>query len=371
MAAPQFIEADLDTILIETIQDYQTKTGRTLVPTDAEYLLLQTSAYREFLLRLAVQSAAEQNLVDFATDGVLDYLAALVGVERLAETPATVTLRFTVSGPHGAIVIPGGTRVQSSDGVAIFQTLQDFNILSSLSPSTDYELEAEAQVSGTASNGYVPNTITALIDALAFVSAVTNIETTAGGSDAEGDIALRERIKLAPSIFSTAGSFDAYKFHARSASTLLIDVAVLGPPDTTPGVVEIYPLMADGSTTPAQVLAAVENACSGEKVRPLTDTVVVQSPSASNYTITAELITYINFDITDIIDAVTAALQEFTEQKRIRLGQDITESQVIAICQIEGVYSVTLSGWSDVIVNNTEFPFCTAILVTVTGTTAG
>jgi phage-related baseplate assembly protein len=370
MAAPQFITADLDAILIETIQDYQTKTGKVLVPTDVEYLLLQTSAYREFLLRVAVQSAAEQNLVDFATGGVLDYLGALVGVERLSEAFATVTLQFSITGPHGALVIPAGTRVQSADGIAIFQTIQDFNIAASL-VSNIQTVSAIAQQAGTASNGYVPGTITTLIDPLAFVSAVTNIETTAGGSDIETDTSLRERIKLAPSQFSTAGSFDAYKFHARSASALISDVSVLGPPQTTPGVVEIYPLMADGSVTPSQVITAVQNACNAEKVRPLTDTVLVQAPTRVNYTISAELTVFVNSDQTAIINQVTAALQAYVDNKRSVLGQDVTESQVIAQCQIPGVYSVSLPAWSDIIVDNTEFPFCTAISVTVIGTTLG
>lgn len=371
MAAPQFVTADLDAIISETIQDYQTATGKILVPTDVEYLLLQTAAYREFLLRLEIQSAAEQNLVDFASGGVLDYLADLVGVERLPEALAVVTLKFTVTGPHGALIIPGGTRVQSADGSVVFQTLQDYNIPASMLASNTYSLIAQAQAAGTASNGYVPGTITNLIDPLAFVSAVTNTDTSAGGSDVETDESLRQRIKLAPSAFSTAGSYDAYRFFSLSASALLADVSVLGPPDTIPGVVEIYPLMSDGSTTPTAVINAVENACNDEKVRPLTDTVVVQSPTPQNYTIDAELVTFTNADQTDIVNQVTTALNAYVESKRKQLGQDITESQVIAICQITGVYSVTLPGWSDIIVSNTEFPFCTGITVTITGTTNG
>jgi phage-related baseplate assembly protein len=371
MAAPQFIEADLDLIINETIQDYQTKTGKILVPTDVEYLLLQSGAYREFLLRLSIQSAAEQNLVDFATGGVLEYLAALVGVVRLSSAPASCVLGFTVTGPHAALIIPGGTRVQSADGQVVFQTLQDYSIAANLGGAIVYEVEAECQTAGTVGNGYIPAAVNNLIDAFAFVNLVVNLNTTAGGSDSETDESLRQRVKLAPSAFSTAGSFDAYKFHALSASTLISDVSILGPPQSAPGTVEIYPLMSDGSTTPIQVINAVEAACNDEKVSPLTDTIIVQSPTRLDYTITVELIAFLNADLTEIITQVTANLNAFAEAKRKELGQDITESQVIAQCQISGVYSVSLPAWSDIIVDSTEFPFCTAINVSITATTTG
>ena len=368
LIAPEFIDIDLDTHLAEAVATYEAATGKTLVPTDVEYLILQSLAYRETLLRAAIQSAAEQNLVDFATNSVLDYLADLVGVERLSSSSATCTLKFTLVGGHGAVIIPAGTRVKSTDGLVTFQTLADESISALID---EVELTGEALTPGTGSNGYSLGSISVLIDALAFVSTVENIDIPAGGSETESDESLRVRIKLAPSIFSTAGSRDAYKFHALSANSNLIDVAVLGPPSTTPGTVEIYPLMEDGTTTPAQILAAVENAVSGEKVRPLTDTVIVSAPTIVNYDIEVELIAFVNFDQTDLIDTVTDNLSAFVLAKRQTLGKDITESQVIRECQIYGVYSVSLVGWSDIIVGDTEYPLNGTITVTITSTTTG
>lgn len=368
MPAPSFIDIDINVVLSELIADYQAATGRTLVPTDVEYLMFQSVAYRETLLRASIQSAAEQNLVDFATGGVLDYLAALVGVERLPESASTTTLQFNIVSGHGGVIIPSGTRVQTTDGKVIFQTLSDYTV-----PLVDTValLEVEAQQTGTFGNGYAVGTVTVLLDALAFVTSVSNTLQTAGGADVETDVAMRTRIKLAPSVFSTAGSRDAYRFHALSASANIVDVAVLGPPQTTPGTVEIYPLMEDGSTTPAQIIAAVELATTSERVRPLTDTVIVASPTPLNYTIDVELVAFVDADQTDVVDTVTANLNAFVLSKRRTLGQDITESQVIAQCQIAGVYSVSLIGWSDVIVADTEFPFNTALTVTITSTTTG
>ena len=71
------------------------------------------------------------------------------------------------------------------------------------------------------------------------------------------------------------------------------------------------------------------------------------------------------------MDQVTANLEAYTLAKRQALGQDITDSQVIAQAQIDGVYSVDLPGFSDIIVLETQYPFPTAINVTVVGFTTG
>jgi hypothetical protein len=59
-----------------------------LIDSDPVMKVLQVAAYRELLLRRAVQDAALQNFVAYATGTALDHLAALVAVARLVVTPA-------------------------------------------------------------------------------------------------------------------------------------------------------------------------------------------------------------------------------------------------------------------------------------------
>ncbi|MCV4640052.1 baseplate J/gp47 family protein, partial [Escherichia coli] len=80
----------------EMIAKYEADTGKTLYPAQAERLLIDLWAYREMLVRVAVQEAAKQNLVAFAREPMIDYLGELVGVYRLAAQPATTTLQFSV-----------------------------------------------------------------------------------------------------------------------------------------------------------------------------------------------------------------------------------------------------------------------------------
>jgi len=97
-------------ITAELIAQYQAATGKTLHPAQIEHLLIDLIAYRETLLRAAINDAARQNLVRFARAPMLDYLGELMGVTRLAgEGDERLRQRiqsspeaYSVAGPVGA-----------------------------------------------------------------------------------------------------------------------------------------------------------------------------------------------------------------------------------------------------------------------------
>lgn len=362
---PDFIDRDVQKIQSELIALYESYTGKTLQPAQPERLLINAFAYREGLIREAIQDAAVQNLVKFSSAPVLDRLGDLLGVVRLAAVPAKCTLRFTLVTGHGAVIIPAGTRVSSTDGVAVFVTTYDQPVAVGVNT---VDIESECATVGTIGNGYLSNTITTILDPQAFIASATNTAATAGGSEQETDDGLRERIQLAPASFSNAGSKGAYIYHAKSAHPSIIDVAVTSP---SPGQVNVYPLVEGGVTTPTVVLNAVTAALNDEKIRPLTDLVVVASPTKVDYNITANLTIYNTADATDVQARVIELLTEFAREKRLRMGRDIVQSQVIGVCMIDGVYSVSLASWSDVIINETQFPLCGTITVNISGTTNG
>jgi phage-related baseplate assembly protein len=368
---PQFIERNVDAIVADMIAYYENATGKTLQPAQPERLLINTFAYREGLVRQAIQDASVQNLVSFSTAPVLDYLGELVGVKRLAAAPASCTLRFTITnGPTGQ-TMPAGIRVASNDGQVVFATLEGVSIAPN--QTTPVDIVAQCITPGALGNGYLANSIKTILDPLGYVTAATNLATTAGGADQESDAALRERIKLAPASFSNAGSVGAYKFHARSASSSIIDVAITSP---TPGTVNIYPLVAGGVTTPTPVLNAVSAACNSDNVRPLTDTVVVASPTFVTYPVDVEIEIYAGQDSAAIQAAVEDALQAFADMRLGQLGKDVTESQVLAIAHVPGVYRAVLAqaiGTSGVLaITATQVAKLTGgVIVTVTGTVNG
>lgn len=380
---PQFIDRDAPTIIAEMVADYETRTGRTLEPAQIEMLLINSFAYRELLLRNQIQDAALQNLVAYARFPMLDHLGELVGVTRLPAQSAETTILLTLVEGHGDVVIPSGLRVASSDGRAIFELLQDYTVLTA---DNTVSVIARAQSSGNLGNGYAIGTITTIMDPQAYLSTASNTTASFGGSDEESDEQLRDRIKLAPSAFSNAGSYKAYEFWAKSASPVIIDVSVqnrhfqdgddipfgFSVGDIIPGTVEVFPLVASLETTPPEILAAVEAVLNADRIRPLTDTVYVTSPTAVDTTIVVGLILYEGVVSGDVLPLVQSNLEAFRDGRRKLLGQDIVIDQIKAVCMLDGVYkaNVTTPG-ADLVIADTEFANITAITVTVTGTNEG
>lgn len=92
IAEPNFIERDPAQITSEMIAQYEDASGKKLYPAQAERLLIDLFAYRENLVRIAIQEAAKQNLVAYSRAPMLDYLGELVGVHRLPAQSAKTTL---------------------------------------------------------------------------------------------------------------------------------------------------------------------------------------------------------------------------------------------------------------------------------------
>lgn len=362
---PDFLEADGDKIVAERVALYESLTGRTLQPAQVERLIIQAGAYRELLLRQAVNSALKQNFVATASAPILDYLGQLVGVVRLAAAYAETTLRFQLEPSHTGLVIPAGLRVQTKDGKATFSTLE-----ATIVPAGQATVDAKAIVdtAGEIGNGYAIGAVSEILDPRPFVTSTANTVATSGGAELESDDALRQRIKLAPASFSNAGSRGAYAYFAKSANPLITDVAITNP---LPGSVELFPLVAGGAPTPQSVLDDVFAACNDEKVRPLTDTVIVTAPALLAYTVAVDVTVYDESDPTAVAAAVEAAIRAYTDERAARLGRDVKVSQVLAKAMVAGVYDAALPGFADVIVPATSFAVCTALTVTIIGSNVG
>jgi phage-related baseplate assembly protein len=69
----------------------------------------------------------------------------------------------------------------------------------------------------------------------------------------EGDAAFRERIQLSWAQLNTAGARNAYRFHAKSADTDVLDADAYGPEThNRPGYVDVYVLSRTGDGTAGQ-----------------------------------------------------------------------------------------------------------------------
>lgn len=368
----KFIDDDPDAVAASLNTFYEGLTGRVLQPAQVERLVNNAIGYRIGLILTAINETANKCFAEFADGQALEKLGQPLGVTRLPAALATCVLRFSLVAGHGFLTIPSGIRVQSTDGQAVFITTETKNVDAGINT---VDIKAECTKEGVVGNGYVSGGISVILDPQPYVSSVANLDITANGGNAETDDELRERIFLAPASFSVAGPKGAYKFFAKSAHPNIVDVAVTTGHDTVtpfgiiPGQVDIFPLMNDGSAPDAEIIDAILAICNDEKVRPLTDTVVVKAPVKTDYTISVQLVVLTDAVQQDVIDKVTANLEAYRDARKNKLGIDVVLTQLIGACQVEGVYKVTIvTPVADIVAGESDYNNCTAITVVVTGT---
>lgn len=212
------------------------------------------------------------------------------------------------------------------------------------------------------------------LDQLAANNSVQRLMIDAGDPDAippippeyEADESLRRRVQLSFEGFSTAGPAGAYIFHALGADAGVLDVAVAC---LVPGTVSVAVLSRTGDgTAAAELLASVDDVLNAEDIRPLTDTVEVDSAVIVNYTISATLTTFAGPDAEVVMATAQAAIEEYAT-KNHRIGRDITLSGIYAALHQEGVQNVTLTAPAASIVSAwNQANYCTAIILINGGT---
>lgn len=335
LAPVNFLETDAETIRSQIITGFEKASGDTLAAGDPRRLFLLSIADVIIQQRTAINLAAQQNLLSYAQGGYLDALGQLLAVERMAESKAVTTLEFTLSQALGSVyTIPAGTQV--TNGVVTFETDEDLLIPIG---QTKGEVSASCTVAGPVGNDYLAGQISTIVTPMTFVSGAQNTTITTGGADAEGDPDFADRIRLAPNSFSVAGPEKAYVYHAKSVSPAIIDVKVDSP---TPGEVDVYVLLTDGTLPTEDTLEQIEEHLSDENIRPLTDYVVVKAPTASNYEI--ELHYWISQEDSSKAAQIQADVEAAVEQYRLwqqtKIGRDITPGKLLQLVFAAGASRV-------------------------------
>jgi len=369
LPAPEFVRNDPAAIEADLIAQYEAAAGKKLYPAQIELLLIHLIAYAQSQILAAIQHTGEQMLVRTSTAPVLDYLGDLVGTRRLLAQPARATFAFTLPAPAATpTLIPFGTRIVSQDGRVSFTTDADLFIAAG---QTSAQVNATCEVSGTVGNDWPAGSLTVLDAPLPFDATVRNTSIPSGGADEEDDERYRLRIISAPEAYTNAGSYGAYRHHAMSAHQSIVDVAVYGPTEgEPPGQVALYPLTETGlpsDTLLAQVAAAVSN----ERVRPLTDWVVVRSPQAVDYDITAALTFYTSAERVDAMQRARAALDAWLAERQRLLGVDLVPEQISAVLHVPGVYRVQVTSPALQVLERHQWGRCIGVTLTDGGVANG
>lgn len=181
----------------------------------------------------------------------------------------------------------------------------------------------------------------------------------------EDDERFRTRIQMSLEGLTTAGSRASYEFHALSTSAKIKDVDVTSP---TAGTVKVAILSTEGQgTADGDLIKAVKEQLNAEHIRPLTDTVLVESAVILTYEIQATITLYPSVLENVVMGNVNQAITSYAN-KQHSLGIDITRSGIYAALHQEGVQNVKLTKpMDDLIVQPHQAAYCTQIQVSLGG----
>lgn len=337
--------AQVTEVVNQMIVDYQDKykeiTGKTatLAPADPVRLILYSCALQLYQIMQYVDRAGRLNLLKYSYGEYLDNIGALRGIQRHAATAATTTVRFTISETlSSALAIPQGTRV--TDGNNIYFATDNYAEIAIGSTSVD--VPCTCTVTGIAGNGIAVDDLNTLVEALPFVSGVSNLTATDGGSEEESDEALAERIYLSSDAYSTAGPATAYQYWSKAYNANIGDVRVTSP---DPCEVVVTILMADGTLPSQEIIDGLTDYLSDSNIRPLTDQVTVTAPSTTSFNVT--LTYYINSSdsarATSIQALVESAVDEYIAWQTSKIGRDINQSELISRVMAAGAKRVVVT----------------------------
>lgn len=336
---------DIDQVRQEMVADYESfiseATGQTvtLERSSVHRMELYAAAAQIYQAMQYIDRQGKQSILKYSYSDFLDNLAIFKGVTRNPATPATTTLRFTLSAERDtATGIPQGTRV-STAGAIYFATDVYAEIPAG---STTVDVPATCTVAGTDGNGFAAGELATIVDPIPYVASVTNTTATEGGAEIESDDDLAERVFLAPGAYSTAGPEDGYLYHAKAYSAAIGDVVATS--DQEAGTVDIVFIMANGDTPGEEMIEGLEGYLQGKTIRPMTDLVQVSAPEEVKYTI--NLTYYINrsdsAQAVTIQQEVAAAVEQYKTWQRA-IGRDINPSQLIRMVMDAGAKRVSVT----------------------------
>jgi len=251
--------------------------------------------------------------------------------------------------------IPKGTSFTPGNGL-VFELEKDLAI-------TPGSLKGEGKVicktPGTIGNDYTPGQINVLMKPIAYVTEVKNIQTSFGGAEAETAESYRERIRLAPSSYSTAGDEDSYKLLAKSYGSTVSDVSINSP---TPGQVDIIFSTENGIPSTDEI-ASFQDYLNNTQGRPLTDKLVAGGPVAKDFTI--DLTYYISSSDklreTEIKTMCEGAADDYKVWQSNAIGRHINPSELHRLLTKAGASMVLIAEPTATDLLKTELANCTQV----------
>jgi len=190
----------------------------------------------------------------------------------------------------------------------------------------------------------------------------------------ESDDEFRVRAQLAWEALSTAGPAGAYLYHALTAHEDVLDAAIFGPEsgeDVDPGEVRVTILSREeGGTASPELLEVASEYLSADIRRPLTDSVIVESATISEYEVVATIKVRPGSSAEVVRQAAEAAVHAYVEDQ-YAIGESIRRSRLAAALYVSDdlgrspvVDVIITSPAVDVVTGARSAPKCSGITVT-------
>lgn len=287
---------------------------------------------------------------------------------RQTGTYASASVVFTAAvAPSQNIIIPLGTRVQTSSGLLFDTTIQGV-ILSG--QTTSGSIGVTAEHIGTIYN-VGAGAINTMKDDVNGVNSVSNALAAAGGTDAESDFSYQNRFQLY--IEGLAGSNQAGLLGAALAISGITSASIVEnfPPVSN---VNAYLYIDNGSPTgtPAALVTQVQTAIDGDgttanpgyRSAGVNVVVVASTILSQNFTLSVTP-TNQNVDTSTLITDVKTAITNYVNN--LAIGKNIIFAEVIAsVMGVFGAYNVSFSvPTGDVTVSSNQAARVGTITVTI------
>ena len=357
--------SNLKTLATDTYkQAYKDITGVDTIISDEKKAVLHTAAQMFYQIATAIDIKARQNLLKYATGNYLDNIALSKGLTRKEAEYANVTIRFTLSAAReNKVVIPQGTRVTDAAGKIYFATTEYCEISVGV---TIQDVVCRALTAGAEANEFDIGDLNILVDPIAYVASVSNIDVPNGGADTEDDDTLADRIFRARNIFSTAGSENAYIYYTKEFSSTIEDVVVTNPEDA---IINIYILLKNREVATNAFIASLTEYLTDSNIKPLTDKITVFNVDRLDYTINAEYYIYESdvAKLSQIQTKIESAVQEYITWQQEKIGRNISQQKLISLMIEAGAARAVVIEPNNTAIEPQQIAHCTGTTITYNG----
>lgn len=323
------------------LDDMLSQVGEPLEEGDRRYIFLSHLAYIFSVYAAKLNLSFNQNFLESAYSIGLDTFGRDLRTDRLQPTKASTTVRFTFSKPlDNDEEIPKGTAITTSKQ-QIFETIKTVIVRQG---ETQVDILCESQIGGLEYNNIPIGGLNILVNPKKYIKSVSNLTVTSGGTSVEADEDYRERLKIASSKDSSAGSVLSYKAWTLEADSNIVD-AVIEAREEEAGTVRIKPILKGGEPPQEINLQRVRDMFDKNKNYPNTTKIIVESPDRFtfnidlSYTISTENRTR----ETEIKKLVESAIDDFIQYQKIHVNIFLNPDDLRKRILNAGAYTVEIT----------------------------